>query len=56
MTDKKKKLKEQMNKYIDNVLKLAENEGTLDYFKIEMKNNKGQLHLESTIQSRSKVY
>ncbi|WP_187287389.1 hypothetical protein [Gottschalkia acidurici] len=45
-----------MNEYIDNVLKLAENEGTLDYFKIEMKNNKGQLHLESTIQNSPRVY
>lgn len=55
MTDKEK-LKDKMIEYIDSVLALAENQGTLDYFKVEFKNNKGQLHVESTVQNRAKVY
>ncbi|KNF08537.1 hypothetical protein CLPU_6c00230 [Gottschalkia purinilytica] len=56
MENKKEKLRNKIIECMDGVLTLAEQKGNLDYFKIEIKNSKGQLHLESTIQNRSKVY
>lgn len=53
---KKENIKYQVNVYLDNVLKLAESQGKLDYFSIEINNHNGNLKMNCNLKEIKKVY
>ena len=56
MEDKKENLKRQITNFVDTVLQVAEKNGKLDYFVIEISNHQGQLQKDFTLRDRGKVY
>ena len=54
--DKKESLKRQITDFVDMVLMMAEKDGKLDYFAIEISNHQGQLQKDFTLRDRGKVY
>lgn len=53
---KKSKIKEQINDFIDTVLNVAEREGKLDYFELEINNHAGNLQMDFKVRDRKKAY
>ena len=53
---KKQNLKNEIVRYIDEIVEAAEKMSSLDYFNIEIKNHDGQLNVEYVLKNRKKVY
>ena len=53
---KKQSLKNEIKRYIDEIVDAAENMNSLDYFNIEISNHEGKLNVEFKLKNRKKVY
>ena len=53
---KKKAILNKINNYVEKVLSEAEEQNTIDYFKIEINNHKGTLQMDFQLRSREKAY
>ncbi len=53
---KKQNLKNEIGRYIDEIMDTAEIMNSLDFFNIEIKNHDGQLNVEYKLKNRKKVY
>jgi len=53
---KKQNLKNEIGRYIDEIVDAAENMNSLDYFNIEISNHEGKLSIEYKLKNRKKVY
>lgn len=53
---KKQRLKNEIERYIDEIVDAAENINSLDYFNIEISNHEGKLNVEYKLKNRKKVY
>lgn len=53
---KKQSLKNEIERYIDEIVDAAENMNSLDYFNIEISNHEGKLNVEYKLKNRKKVY
>lgn len=53
---KKEMLKDRLHEYIDSVLDMAEHQGKLDHFNIEISNHNGNLQMDNTMRNREKAY
>jgi hypothetical protein len=56
MEDKKETLKKRITEFVETVLNVAEKNGNLDYFNIEISNHQGNLQMDYTLKDRKKVY
>jgi len=54
--EKKDKLKDKINKFINVVIDKAVEDGNLEHFEIEISNHQGNLQMNSTTKKREKVY
>ncbi|WP_160198546.1 hypothetical protein [Senegalia massiliensis] len=54
--NKKEMLQYQINSFIENVLRLANNEGKLDHINIDISNHNGNLQMDYTLKDRKKAY
>lgn len=53
---KKQSLKNEIDRYIDEIVDTAEKMNSLDYFNIEISNHEGKLNVEYILKNRKKVY
>ncbi|MCF6466369.1 hypothetical protein [Clostridium sp. Cult2] len=53
---KKSSLKNEIERYIDEIVDTAEKMNSLDYFNIEISNHEGKLNVEYKLKNRKKVY
>lgn len=53
---KKQSLKNEIERYIDEIVDAAEKMNSLDYFNIEISNHEGKLNVEYVLKNRKKVY
>lgn len=53
---KKQSLKNEIERYIDEIVDAAENMNSLDYFNIEISNHEGKLNVEYKLKNRKRVY
>ena len=53
---KKAMIRHQISCYIDEILNVAKNTDSLDYFNIEVSNHEGKLSVDYTLKNRKKVY
>lgn len=53
---KKQNLKNEIGRYIDEIVDTAENMDSLDYFTIEISNHQGNLNVDCVLKNRKKVY
>lgn len=54
--DNKKKIKEQIQSFINCVIDKADEDKKLDYFNIEISNHNGNLQMDYSLRDRKKVY
>lgn len=54
--NKKEMLQYQINCFIENILNLADKEGKLDHFIIEVSNYDGKVQMDYKLRDRKKVY
>lgn len=54
--NKREMLQYQINSFIENVLRLANNEGKLDHINIDISNHNGNLQMDYTLKDRKKAY
>jgi hypothetical protein len=54
--NKKEMLQYQINCFIENILNLADKEGKLDHFTIEVSNCDGKVQMDYKLRDRKKVY
>lgn len=54
--NKREMLLYQINSFIENVLRLANNEGKLDHINIDISNHNGNLQMDYTLKDRKKAY
>jgi len=53
---KKELLKNRLHEFIEGVLDLADNQGKLEHFSIEISNHNGNLQMDHTLRDRDKAY
>lgn len=54
--NKKENIKYQVNVFLDSVLNIADNQGKLDYFTMEISNHNGNLKMDYKFKDVKKVY
>lgn len=54
--EKKDKIKLKINEFTDKAIDKAAEEGSLEYFEMEIKHHKGDLQLNNITKTREKVY
>lgn len=54
--NKKENIKYQVNVFLDSVLNIAESQGKLDFFNLEISNHNGNLQMDYSLKHREKVY
>ena len=54
--EKKEKLKNKINEFINVAIDKAVEDGNLEHFEIEISNHQGNLQMNSTTKKREKVY
>lgn len=53
---KTQNLKNEIGRYIDEIIDTAEKMNSLDFFNIEISNHEGKLNVEYKLKNRKKVY
>lgn len=56
MSIKKEKLKDEIERYLSEIMDTAEGANSLDYFNIEISNHEGKLNVEYKLKNRKRVY
>lgn len=49
-------IKQKISTYLDEVLQKAENDGKIDFFKLEVNNHNGTLQMDILFREREKAY
>lgn len=53
---KRKLISDKINIYLEEILKEAEKDGNIDYFKFEVQNHNGTLQMDIQFRNREKAY
>lgn len=55
-SNKKQAVKVKIERYIDEMIELAEKQGSLDHFELSISNHQGSLQMDCMLRDRAKVY
>lgn len=55
-SNKKQAVRVKIERYIDEMIELAERQGSLDYFELSISNHQGSLQMDCVLRERAKVY
>ena len=55
-SNKKQAVKVKIERYVDEMIELAEKQGSLDHFELSISNHQGSLQMDCMLRDRAKVY
>lgn len=55
-SNKKQAIKVMIEQYIEEMIELAENQGSLDHFELSISNHQGSLQMDCLLRDRAKAY